>query len=72
MSAFTELLARHAPYASKRVDNTLCLICLDAGGHGEYPTITEWAEHVQDELRAAGLKVVRQAADAEEQTEAMF
>jgi hypothetical protein len=72
MSALTDLLERHAPYASKRVDNTLCLICLDAGGHGEFPTITEWAEHVEAELRAAGLKVTRRAAVADDQTEAML
>lgn len=72
MSALTDLLERHAPYASKRVDNTLCIICLDAGGHGEFATITAWAEHVEAELKAAGLKVARAKAEPEPATEAMF
>jgi len=78
VSALTDLLERHVPYASTLRDDMLCLVCLnpteDVGARrcGEFPTALAWAQHVEQELRAAGLKVVRRATAAEEATEAMF
>lgn len=69
MSAFTDLLERHVPYASQHRDNVLCLICLDptagAGDRrcGEFPSSSAWAAHVEQELRKAGLTVTRRAPD---------
>lgn len=62
MSTLAEILAGHAPYLSRRSDNTLCLRCLDEAGHGEFATIDEWAEHVARELAAAGYRNAAKAA----------
>jgi hypothetical protein len=67
MSAFTDLLERHVPYASTNRDGVVCLECLnvrDARRCGEYATAAAWAAHVEAELAAAGLKTVRRASAA--------
>jgi hypothetical protein len=56
MTAFTELLTRHAPYTDGP-NRLLCHECLDGRGHGEYTTTAAWVEHVVVELAAAGLRV---------------
>lgn len=78
VSALTDVLERHVPYASSLRDDMLCLVCLnpteDVGSQrcGEFATAADWAAHVQDQIRAAGLTITRRATAAEETTEAMF
>lgn len=79
MSAFTDLLERHVPYASHNRDGVVCLVCLDdinrsdlTVGCGEFATTADWALHVEAELRAAGLKVTKRAVADEQPDGALF
>jgi hypothetical protein len=56
MTAFTDLLARHAPYTDGP-NRLLCHECLDGLGSGEYATTAAWVEHVVAELARSGLRV---------------
>lgn len=74
MSALTELLERHVPYASVHRHGLLCLQCVDTkdgSSHGEYNTSHEWALHIEDEIRDAGLQITR-ADTTPQQAEALF
>lgn len=53
---FAELLAEHA-YVSIHPGKLACNTCLDGKGGGEFATTREWAEHVDNALRRAGLRV---------------
>lgn len=78
VSALTDVLERHVPYASSLRDEMLCLVCLnpteDVGSRrcGEFATVADWAAHVQAEIRAAGLTVTRRATAAQVDAEALF
>lgn len=72
MSAFTDLLARHIPYASTRRSGVQCLGCLDGTGNGEYPDTAGWAAHVETELTRAGLRVTKRPPAPEPIAAALF
>lgn len=73
MTAFTELLAAHAPYIPASEAVVLqCHTCLDGRGSGEFTSTAAWADHIVAELAAAGLRVTTRKPAKTAGTEAMW